>query len=181
MYSNWTSISASLTIPIWNHGCIFIFYIWTRPLPTTLSCHTMLKIAATLYGTYVHRKKNRLRGTWWWAWDWWAEGSGQQNAQEGLSISACKSVMQLRVLDFSPLSRFLKEVWLKYLSTQADLQNVVLPYNDLALQYREASSHFHPQQFNSSAISATSSFGISLFCCIFSECYQSSMQFQLQN
>lgn len=69
--------------------------------------------------------------------------------------------MKLHVLDFSPLSRLCRNVLLKSLRILADLQNVALPYNDLALQQSKASSHFQPQQFDSSTISDTLGFGIS--------------------
>lgn len=70
----------------------------------------MLKIAVTLYGEYIHRKKIV-----------WEEHDHEHETDEmkevvnkmSKKVWAYESVMQLHVLDFSPLSRFLKEVLLK--------------------------------------------------------------------
>lgn len=53
-------------------------------------------------------------------------------------------IMKLHVLDFSLLRRLCRNLLLKLLRIQADLQNMASSYNDLALQQSKASFHFQP-------------------------------------
>lgn len=68
----------------------------------------MLKIAVTLYGEYVHRKKIVQEEH-----DHETDELKEVVNKMSKKVWAYESVVQLHVLDFSPLSRFLKEVLLK--------------------------------------------------------------------